>query len=238
MKLIVFAAASLTECLDDLAAEFEKDNPDVQIKANYAGTQELRIQVEQGATCDVFISASQHHMEALVAEGHVVEPQVIAHNTLCVAVDPHSKAVTSLADLAKPGVRVVVATPTCPAGRYTRECWKKMGAAAEFGPRFVAGLTRNVVSQETNVKLVLAKVVLGEADACFVYSSDVLGQRVTRLDLPESVQVTATYFAGRGKDSPHPQVARRYLHALLGKPGAAALAAAGLTPAQPATAVP
>lgn len=226
--LVLFAAASLTECLDSLVETFEQAHPTVDVKASYAGTQELRIQVEHGAVCDVFISANRTHMDALVGGKHVVKPHVLGHNKLCVAVDPRSDAIKSLADLAKPGVRLVVATPACPAGRYTRECWRKLGESAEFGGEFLAGLHRNVVSQETNVKLVLSKVILGVADACFVYGSDVIGQKVKRLDLPESVQVRATYLVGVGSRAQSPEAAELFIETLLSEVGREALAAAGL----------
>ena len=103
-----------------------------------------------------------------------------------------------------------------------------MGESDDFGADFVIGINRNVVSQETNVKLVLSKVALGEADACFVYKTDVLNQKVDCLDLPDSVQVKATYMVGVGTDAKSPEAARRFIEALLSEEGAAALTAAGL----------
>jgi molybdate transport system substrate-binding protein len=218
----------MTDCLDEFGTRFEETHPGVSFKTNYSGTQELKIQVEQGAVCDVFVSADESHMKDLVGEGHVTDPKVLAYNKLCVAADKQGGEVSSLKDLAKKGVRLVVATPDCPAGKYTRQCWKKLGESKEFGPALVAGLARNVVSQEINVKLVLSKVVLGEADACFVYASDVLGQDVRILELPEEVQVRATYLVGTGKRAPSPKTAEEYVRALTSERGADLLKEFGL----------
>jgi len=166
--LTVFAAASLTEPLDSIAEAFEGSHPNTRVRASYAGTQELRLQVEQGGACDVFVSASQAHMNALVKGGHVLEPRVFAYNGLCAITDPGSETVSGLADLSRDAVRIVVATETCPAGAYTRQCWAKMQQEEAFGEEYVAELKMNVVSEETDVKLVLSKVVIGEADAGFV----------------------------------------------------------------------
>jgi len=218
----------MTECLDKFAAELEKTHAGLTVKTNYAGTQELKIQVEQGAARDVFVSASGSHRKDLVDEGHVTDPKVLSHNNLCAATDRPGAKVKPLADLAKKGVRLVVATPDCPAGKYTRKCWKKIGAAQGFGPAVVAGINRNVVSQALNVKLVLSKVVLGEADACFVYASDVLEQDVNVIELPESIQVQATYLVGLGKKGASPKGAREYVATLLGETGVKMLRESGL----------
>jgi len=227
-ELTVLAAASLTECIDAFVTQFEASHPDIKVKANYAGTQELRIQVEQGAPCDVFLSASKSHMEALTEGGHVKDTRVLAHNKLCVITDRKGGKVKQLGDLTQEGLRVVVATAECPVGRYTRDCWANMSEAEDFGAAFIAGLQRNVVSEETNVKLVVSKVALGEGDAGFVYASDALGQDVDVIGLPEEIQVRATYMIGIGSETSVPDQATTFIEALLGEPGEEALASVGL----------
>lgn len=227
-ELTVFAAASLTECLDEFAKGFEARQQGTRVKASYAGTQELLVQLKQGARCDVFASASQGHMEEAVEAGVVTNPQEFARNRLCVVTDKKGGKVGTLKDLATEGVRVVVAVDTCPAGKYTRKCWEKMAGAAQFGADFVEAVERNVVSEETNVKLVVSKVKLGEADAGFVYVSDAKGVDVGVVQLPADVQVEATYTVGVGKEAMQPDLAEAYIAGLLGAEGRKCLEAAGL----------
>lgn len=228
--LTVFAASSLTEPLEQINAKFQAAHPGVEVRANLAGTQELKIQLEQGAACDVFVSASKKNTGELVKSGLLLEPQEFARNGLCVVVDPRSTNVKTLADLAKKGVRLVVAVPGSPIGKYTRDCWEKMNQSREFGPKFVANMEGNVVSEETNAKLVLSKVLMGEADAGFVYVSDAKGKKVTVLSLSAEVQVTAHYTAGRCSASPNAALAEEYAKLLLSAEGQDILKKAGLTP--------
>lgn len=221
--LTLFAAAALTEPLDLFAAKLRTQMPGLRVKANYAGTQELRMQVEQGARFDVFVAASKEDMKTLADAGRVRDARVLAHNTLCVAVDPANRKIRSLEDLAAPGTRLVVTVATCPAGRYARKSWGRMKEDRAFGPDFVKALQARVVSEETNVKLAIAKVVMGEADAAFVYRTDVVGQKVRKIDVPESVQVQATYMVGFGAQAQTPEAAEAYIKALLGPTGRAVL---------------
>jgi len=231
--LTVFAAASLTEAFDAFSDAFTQSHPSIAVSTNYAGTQELRTQVEQGARPDVFASASVDDMASLVKAGLVKDPVVLAKSRLCVVAAKEPGKVRTLQDLAGPGLRVVVATETCPVGKYTRQCWEKMTGSKEFGPEFVAALKRNVQSEETNVRLVLAKVQLGEADAGFAYRSDVGGAKVIALELPQDVVVEATYEVGLGAETKNEDAARALVTALLGPEGQLALTTAGLEPPPP-----
>jgi len=232
-QLTVFAASSLTEAFDTFAEGFTKAHPSTKVSTNYAGTQELRTQVEQGARPDVFASASKEHMDALVKAGLVKDAVVFARSKLCVVAAKEPGKVKSLKDLAQPGVRVVVAVETCPAGKYTRQCWDKMAASKAFGPGYVAAVKASVKSEETNVKLVLAKVELGEADAGFVYRSDIGSAKVAAIALPAEVAVEATYEVGIGAETKNPGGAQEFVTALLGPEGRKALQAHGLEPASP-----
>jgi len=230
-EMALLAAASLTDCFDELSKSFEAQNTGARVKASYAGTQELKVQLEQGAKCDVFASASKSHMDDLVKAGLVTDAQKFATNELCVVADKKDARVKSIKDLASKGVHVVVAVDTCPAGKYTRRCWDKMKADPAFGADFVKAVEANVVSEETNVKLVVSKVAMGEADAAFVYVSDARGEDVTVIELPASVQVEATYMVGIGKEAASPDLARAYIDLLMGPEGAKCLQDAGLKPA-------
>jgi molybdate transport system substrate-binding protein len=220
VEVTVFAAASLTDILDAFHADLAAEQPELQPRANLAGTQELVIQAQQGAQFDVFLSASEHHMDTLVADGLVREPVPFCHNGICVAVDPASTEVRELADLASEGTSVAVATETCPVGRYTRQVWSLMAESPDFGPEYAEAIRANVVSEETNVKLVLSKVALGEVDAGFVYVTDVVGQELEVLRLPDTVQVPSTYVAAVSSETPRSQAAEEYLAALTGPMGA------------------
>jgi len=146
-----------------------------------------------------------------------------------VAVDPANRQIRSLKDVASPGVRLVVAVPTCPVGKYTRKAWDRMKEDAALGPEFAKALQARVVSEETNVKLALAKVTMGEADAAFVYQTDVVGQKVRKISLPKSVQVQATYLIGVGARASAPAAAEAYVKALLGPTGRSVLKGYGFT---------
>jgi molybdate transport system substrate-binding protein len=228
------AAASLTEALTDLASHFEKTYPAMQVRSSFAGTQELRTQVQQGAYCDVFASASIEDMDALVKAKLVRNPTVFAFNRVCLITYPGQSKVTRLSDLAKPGVKLIVGVPTCPIGRYTLKCFDKIARDSSYGPDFVARMKANVVSEETNVKLVLTKVRLGEADAGFVYVSDAVGQKVKILNLPPDLRVKATYAVGIGARSRQPAWSQQLINFLLGTDGAHFLRLHGLEPARQA----
>jgi molybdate transport system substrate-binding protein len=149
----------------------------------------LRLQIEQGAPADVYAAADRAHAAALVEAGLLEPPRVFARNALVVAVPARGARVVALADLARPGVRVVTGAPAVPAGRYAAEALQRLEAAGGLGPGFAARVRANVVSEETNVRAVLSKVVLGEADAGIVYATDAAaaGAAVRALELPADV---------------------------------------------------
>ncbi|MDQ3993141.1 MAG: molybdate ABC transporter substrate-binding protein [Actinomycetota bacterium] len=156
-QLIVFAASSLSEV-------FEQLEPDARY--NFAGSDELATQLREGADADVYASASPGHAVDLHREGIVERPRLLAANQVVLVVPRSNRAgIETLTDVARPGVRLVIAAPGVPAGDYARE-------ALERDPRGDAILA-NVVSEEQDVKAVVAKVALGEADAGFAYRTDV-----------------------------------------------------------------
>lgn len=179
----VLAAASLTDAFNAEKAAFEKARPGTQITLSFAGSQSLVAQIQQGAPADVFASADEHSMDAVRRET-TAAPRLFARNTLAIAVAPgNPKHIASLADLARPGITVVLAAPAVPAGHYARAALQK------------AGVTVAPKSLEENVRSVLTKVELGEADAGIVYVSDITaaGHRVSRVAIPPAVNQTARY---------------------------------------------
>jgi len=173
--LTVYAAASLTDAFRDLGRTLEAAHPGLTVRFNFAGSQQLALQIEQGAPADVFASADQRWMSYAAEKGLVAgESAIFARNRL-VAIVPRTNParIGGLPDLARRGTKVVVAAEAVPAGKYSREALEKLSTAPGFPPEYARRVLANVVSQEENVKAVVAKVQLGEADAGLVYRSDV-----------------------------------------------------------------
>jgi molybdate transport system substrate-binding protein len=174
-ELTVFAAASLTDAFGRIAEAFEAAHPGVTVAFNFAGSQALRTQIEEGAAADVFASANFAELETLIASGHITaeDGQFFAGNRLVVIVPQDNPAeIESLADLARPGVKLVLTAEEVPVGRYARQALDNLNA--QLGADFAVSVLANVVSNEDNVKQVVAKVSLGEADAGIVYSTDAM----------------------------------------------------------------
>ncbi len=228
--LVVFEAASLKEAFARLAARFEKDHAGTHVVTNTAGSQELRAQIEHGAVADVFASADERHMNALAAEGLVVAPALFACNQPVVVVRSGLGASLKVfVDLPR-AERIVVGAPEVPIGAYTVQVWQK--ASAKYGADFAARLQAKVVSRELNVRQVLAKVMLGEADAGIVYRSDALAAKgkVTVLEIPPDLNVTAAYPIAALKAAPSPALARAFIDLVRSPAGAAVLGEAGFVP--------
>jgi molybdate transport system substrate-binding protein len=194
-NLRVLAAASLQDAFHWLGARFEAAHPGVRLEFDFAGSQVLRTQIEQGAQGDLFASADTEHVAALAREGLAEPPAIFAHNRVVVVTPTKEKRVRRLADLGRPGLRIVMAGPTVPAGRYAEQVLVLLGRDPSLGKALETATRANVVSQESNVRAVLAKVQLGEADAGFVYETDARAAagRVRVIRLPERIDVQTTY---------------------------------------------
>lgn len=229
-ELTVFAAASLGEAFDDLANTYEADNPGVHVTVNLAGTQTLRSQLEQGARADVFASANPDHMRALVDEGLVAETEVrpFATNELVVIVPPDNPGgVGGLPDLARPGLRVLLAAPEVPAGSYARAVLASLSGDAALGAGYAQAVLANMISEESNVRQVVTKVRLGEADAGIVYASDVTPDTMRALNtipIPPEYNVTAQYVIAPLAEAPSPILAQSFVDHVLSAEGRSILA--------------
>ena len=169
-ELVVFEATSLKDVFAKLAQRFEQDGTGVKVVANAAGSQELRTQIEHGAAADVMASADRKHMDALLSQGLVVAPSIFTCNDPVVVVRTAlATSIKALADLPR-AERIVIGVPDVPIGAYTLQILQK--AAAKYGADFPGRVEAKVASRELNVRQVLAKVALGEADAGIVYRSD------------------------------------------------------------------
>jgi molybdate transport system substrate-binding protein len=228
--VVVFAAASLREAFTGLAAPFEREHPGSKVTFNFAGTQELRAQLEQGAPVDVFASADQRHMGELVKNSRVVRPVVFARNEPVVVVAKGTEAtVQTFADLAKVE-RVVLGAPEVPIGRYTQKLLER-AAAGPMGAEFREQVEGHVVSRELNVRQVLAKVTLGEAQAGVVYRTDAKSAsaagKIGVVTIPAEVNVIAEYPIAAVAGGPHPQLARAWVAFVMSEVGQKALRDAG-----------
>ena len=197
-ELTVFAAASLTDAFGEIKADLEAEHPGLTISYNFAGSQALVTQLAEGAAADVFASANTAQMTAAQEKGVIsAEPVTFARNALVIVVPSDNPAgVDSPDDLGTPGLRLVLAQADVPAGRYAREAICEMGQdTAAFGDDFVSRVAGNVVSEEEDVRDVLTKVELGEADAGIVYVSDafVAGEEVQQIAIPADLNILASY---------------------------------------------
>lgn len=215
----IFAASSLTDAFNAIAEDLEAANPGLDLVFNYAGSQALVTQLSEGAGADVFASANNTQMNAAIDAGVISgDPSIFAQNRLAIVVPKDNPAgITSFADLGKDGVKLVLAAEDVPVGQYGRLAICNAGAdTATYGDGFVDSVSGNIVSNETNVKNVLAKVQLGEADAGIVYVTDVTADAsadVTLIDIPNDVNVIAKYpvAAVEGGDSESAEAFISYL---------------------------
>ena len=211
----VYAAASLTDVFPKI---------DSAPKYQFGGSNALAAQITQGAPADVFASANMTLPNQLFAKGLCSRPVVFTRNTLVVVV-PRSnpKSIRSVYDLAKAGVKLVVAGSGVPVGSYTLQILRNMNLSA--------GVTKNVVSQETDVREVLAKVALGEADAGFVYSTDAktVADKVTVIRVPAWAQPKVQYGICVVSRSGNKTDAQAFVNRVLSKAGQARLLAYGFS---------
>jgi molybdate transport system substrate-binding protein len=204
-RLVVFAAASLTEAL-----------PAINEQPNYsfAGSDQLAFQIQQGARADVFAAASPKYPDLLYAQGLLEKPIAFATNSLVLIVPKSNPAhIRAVDDLAKPNVKIVIGDPAVPVGSYTQTVLKNLG--------LTTAVMKNVVSEESDVKAVVAKVTLGEADAGFVYVTDVRPVRgkVLAIALRASAQPKVVYEVAVVKGTKHLRAAHRFVTELIRRRG-------------------
>jgi molybdate transport system substrate-binding protein len=209
--ITVFAAASLTDAFTELGQAFEKRNG-ARVVFQFAGSQTLKTQLENGARADAFASADSTQFDPLVRAGWLEPGVVFARNRLVVITPKRGVGrVKTLLDLGASGVRLVIAQENVPVGRYTLQVLENLSKTAPYGMDFSARVLRNVVSEETNVRQVALKVHLGEADAGIVYATDVtppLAPSVLQIAIPARANVIAAYPIGLVRNASNPSGAR------------------------------
>jgi molybdate transport system substrate-binding protein len=235
--LTIFAAASLTDAFTEIGHNFEAAHPGVTVALNFAGSQTLSTQLTQGALADVFASANHTEMDKVVAANLISQdaPKDFVTNKLLVILPTNNPAnVQTLQDLARPGLKLVLADATVPAGKYARQILDKLSQDATYGSDFSANVLANVVSNETDVKQVVAKVQLGEADAGIVYISDaVAAPELKTIEIPTEFNVVAKYPIAALTSPPQPDLAAEFITYVLSSEGQAILKKWGLTPVAP-----
>jgi molybdate transport system substrate-binding protein len=240
--LTVYAAASLTDAFRELGRTLEAEHPGLTVQFNFAGSQQLALQIEQGAPADLFASADQRWMSYASEKGLVAgESAIFARNRLVAIVPQTNPArIGGLADLARGAIKIVLAAEAVPAGRYSREALEKLSAAPGFPPDYARRVLANVVSQEENVKAVVAKVQLGEADAGLVYRSDVtpsVSRYVRVLEIEDPYNVIASYPIAVLKGAKNATAAKWFVDLVSSAAGQHTLQRRGLLPAAAAAAV-
>ncbi len=219
--ITVFAAASLTAAYTEIGDGFMADNPDTTVTFNFASSSDLVTQINEGAPADVYASADAANMTRLTdAGGSAGDPTVFATNSLQIIVEPgNPKGITGVADLADPDLLYVTCAPEVPIGKYAARVLT------------TARVNVTPVSLEENVKGIVTKVTLGEADAGIVYTTDVIaaGAAAEGIDIPADINVIATYPVAVTKNAPNPEGARAFVDFVVGERGQKILAGFGFT---------
>lgn len=222
-ELTVAAAASLTTAFTDVGASFERRHPDVRVSFAFGPSDGLATQIVEGAPVDVFASASPAWMDVVQESGPGLSRRAdFARNRLVVIVPADNPAaIDELADLARPGVQLVLAAEGVPAGDYARQMLENAGIAPDA--------LANLVSNEEDVKLVVTKILSGEADAGIAYVTDVTAEvadRIAVVEVPDDVNVIATYPIAVVNGTQEVALAREFVDFVLG-PGRRILAGYG-----------
>jgi molybdate transport system substrate-binding protein len=231
--LTVFAASSLTDAFGALARTFEEQNPGTEVRQSFESSSTLLTQIQHGAPADVFASAAREEMDTAVNDGLVAgEPEVFVRNREVIMVPVDNPAdIESMRDLARPGIKLVLAEDGVPAADYALEILGK--ANAEYGSDFKQNVLSNVVSRETDVRASVGRVALGDADATFGYASDYtpdIRDKVNVIPIPPDLNIIATYPIAVLKDAKSPELARKWVELVVSDEGQRVLEKSGFEP--------
>ena len=240
-QIQVFAASSLTETVADLARNFAKAHPGATVVPTCAASSTLRLQVEQGASPDVFLSADFKNIAALGRGKFLVGSYLpFANNHMVIIIPANNPGkIKSIKDLARPNLSLVACSTEIPVGNYTLQVLQKLQASKQFGPRYQLNVQANFRSLEPNVKGIVTKVMTGDADAGICYASDVtpsVARRVKVIPIPAQYNVRATQYIAVVKDGSNRCLAQEFVKFTLSPMGQRILKCHGLLPVKPACA--
>lgn len=235
ITLHVFAAASLTNAFGEIGENFAAAHPGTEVVFNFAGSNQLATQIGEGAPADVFASANGTQMNVVIDSGRIISgtQRTFARNRLVVVTPSDNPAgLTGLEDLATPGLKLVFAAAEVPVGQYSLDFLDKAEADGRLGAGYKAAVLANVVSYEENVRAVLTKVSLGEADAGIVYTSDVgaAAEEVAQIEIPDQLNTVASYPIAPVGDSPNLAAAQQFMDYVLAPAGQQVLVKYGFIP--------
>ena len=228
-SITVLAAASLRGPVNEIIRKFEAQNADVRIEVTYAGSQALANQINFGAPADIFLAADLAQMNIVVQSGKVdgkaVKP--FASNQLALLISKSAaNRVKDLKDLSKDGLRLCMANEKVPVGAYTRQMLQK--ASKKLGAEWLSKVRSNTVSLENNVSAVVTRISMDEADAGFVYQTDVLtAKQAVSVPIPKAWNVMARYYLAVPKEAPNAKIANKIVSLVLAKDGQTILAKYG-----------
>ncbi|MEI8308788.1 MAG: molybdate ABC transporter substrate-binding protein [Chloroflexales bacterium] len=230
--LTVFAAASLTDAFKAIKPAFEAAHPGVTVVYNFAGAQQLAAQINEGAPADVFASANKKQIDVVIASSKIISgtAQTFVRNRLVVITPKANPAgITSLKDLAKPGLKLIFEAKAVPAGQYSLDFLTKASTLPEYTSAYSSTVLSNVVSYEDNVRSVLSKIVLGEGDAGIVYTTDAatVVDKINTIAIPDELNVIAVYPIAPLADSKIPDMAKAFIAYVLSPEGQQVLATYG-----------
>jgi molybdate transport system substrate-binding protein len=235
-ELVVFAAASLTESFKAIGALFERANAGTTVTFNFAGSDQLATQIAEGAPADVFASANRTQMNNVITSGQVIsgtERTFVRNRLVVVFPKDNPGGLTMLKDLTKPGLKIVLANKSVPVGAYSLDFLGKASKLPQYTAEFSATVLGNVVSYEENVRTVLSKITLGEADAGIVYTTDAatVASEVGMLDIPDDLNTIATYPIAATTTAKNTDLAKKFVDYVLGPEGQQVLVQYGFIPA-------
>ena len=242
----IFAAASLADVFPQASRSFSRSGHTSNVIFNFAGSQHLAGQLREGARADIFASANETQMQAAIDAGRIEKTSVktFACNRLMIGygrppagasgASPASadalSEIESLLKLAQPGHKIIVGAGAVPIGRYTRQFLANAAQDDRLGPGFRAGFEANIVSEEQNVRGILSKLQLGEADAGVVYASDLVGVTdLQRMEIPAHLNISAAYSIAPVRDSTQPEQAATFVTFLFSEEGTAVLESHGFS---------
>jgi molybdate transport system substrate-binding protein len=230
--ITVFAASSLADVFNEAGKQFEAKNPATRVTFNFGSSAALATQINEGAPAGVFASANTAQMKVVIAKGNAADARLFATNTLVVVVARGNRSIEAYRDLTRPGLKLVLAAKDVPVGQYARDSLAAATAGGEYGPAFSTHVLANLKSEEANVRAVLTKVQLGEADAGIVYRTDIdaAAADVRQVEIPAKYNIVAEYPVAVTTGSKRPALARAFVDYLLSAEGQAILQKYGFGP--------